>query len=675
MQALDHMLTPRSVAVVGASERRGSVGDQTVRQLIAGGFAGGVYPVNPRYESIAGLKSSPTIADIQEPVDVAVLAVSNAHLEGEVERAVSARARSLVIFASCHGTAADGSSLRQRITKIVDAAGIPVCGGNGMGLLNVEANLRLCGFFQPPGLKAGGISFLTHSGSLFSAMLHNQRDLGFGLVVSTGLEMNTRMSDYLRWVLHRESTRVIALFMETVRDPAAFESSLQLAADRQIPIVALKVGSSPRGRVAVATHSEAIAGEDAVYDALFDAYGVHRVDSMDEMLDTVELMSATRRLFPGGLGAVHDSGGERALLIDTAERAGVHLPAVGPTTAEALSQVLDPGLEPANPVDAWGTGRDAEEVFVGCLDALAADPAVGVVAFSVDLTEEEDAGSESGHSVARAAENTEKPMLVLAHVSSAVDRKQARYVRERGIPVLEGTETALRAIRHLMDRAERATWPEPEPRLSEHLTIEDRDPLRLLADYGIPFVETIRADDSSKAVRAAETIGYPVVLKTEGLAHKTEVDGVRLGLRNRDEVVAAYEDISTRLGPGTMVSRQADAGVEIGLGSITDLQFGPVVIVSAGGMLIETLADTVALLPPVDSFRARRAIESLDVAALLSGARGSAAADIEALAELVARFSELVADQSGVIDALELNPVIAGREAATAVDVLVKWAP
>jgi len=332
-------------------------------------------------------------------------------------------------------------------------------------------------------------------------------------------------------------------------------------------------------------------------------------------------------------------------------------------------------LEPENPVDAWGTGRDAEEVFVGCLDALAADPAVGVVAFSVDLTEEEDAGSESGHSVARAAENTEKPMLVLAHVSSAVDRKQARYVRERGIPVLEGTETALRAIRHLMDRAERATWPEPEPRLSEHLTIEDRDPLRLLADYGIPFVETIRADDSSKAVRAAETIGYPVVLKTEGLAHKTEVDGVRLGLRNRDEVVAAYEDISTRLGPGTMVSRQADAGVEIGLGSITDLQFGPVVIVSAGGMLIETLADTVALLPPVDSFRARRAIESLDVAALLSGARGSAAADIEALAELVARFSELVADQSGVIDALELNPVIAGREAATAVDVLVKWAP
>ncbi|HEX6287187.1 MAG TPA: CoA-binding protein, partial [Acidimicrobiia bacterium] len=154
------MLQPRSVAVVGASERRGSVGDQTVRQLISGGFEGPIYPVNPGYRTIAGLTSYPTIGDIGEPIDVAVLAVSNANLESEAERAVAAGARSLVIFASCHGRAADGSPLRERVTSIVNEAGIPVCGGNGMGLLNVEAGLRLCGFFQPPGLRSGGISFL-----------------------------------------------------------------------------------------------------------------------------------------------------------------------------------------------------------------------------------------------------------------------------------------------------------------------------------------------------------------------------------------------------------------------------------------------------------------------------------------------------------------------------------
>lgn len=673
MQTLDHMLTPRSVAVIGASERRGSVGDQTVRQLISGGFGGAIYPVNPGYETIAGLTSHPTIGEVNEPVDVAVLAVSNASLETEVQGAIAAGARSLVIFASCHGEAADGSPLRQRITQIVNESGIPVCGGNGMGLLNVEAGLRLCGFFQPPGLKSGGISFLTHSGSLFSAMLHNQRDLGFNLVVSTGLEMNTRMSDYLGWVLDRASTNAIALFMETVRDPAGFEKGLSLASDRQIPVVALKVGASKRARVAVATHSEAIAGEDAVYDALFDAYGVHRVHSMDEMLDTVELLASRPKLFPGGLGAVHDSGGERALLIDTADRLGVPLAAVSPATAEALSRILDPGLEPENPVDAWGTGRNAEDVFVACLDALATDSGVGVLAFSVDLTEEEDAASEYGLSVARAAKNTDKPMLVLTHVSSAVDREQARNLRESGIPVLEGTETALRAIRHLLDRVERASWPERAPRLTRPMRLQERDPLRLLESYGIPFAETVTATTEEEARNSAEAIGYPVVLKTAELAHKTEVDGVRLGIGDEAALSAAYEDISGRLGPTVTISRQVDRGVEIGLGSITDPQFGPVVVVSAGGTLIETLADTVALLPPFDARQARRAIDRLAVASLLSGVRGSPSADHEALAEVVARFSELVADQAGVIDSIELNPLIAGPGAATAVDVLVKW--
>ena len=675
MLALDHMLTPRSVAVVGASERRGSVGDQTVRQLISGGFPGLVYPVNPGYETIAGLRAYPTVNDIAEPVDVTVLAVSNTHLEGEVERAVAAGSRSLVIFASCHGTASDGSSLRRRITKLVNEAGIPVCGGNGMGLLNVESGLRLCGFYQPPDLRAGGISFLTHSGSLFSAMLHNQRDLGFNLVVSAGLEMNTSMSDYLTWVLELESTKVVALFLETIRDPAAFVSGLRMAADREVPVVALKVGASRRGRVAVATHSEAIAGEDAVYDALFDEHGVHRVHSMDEMLDTVELMATTPKTFPGGLGAVHDSGGERALLIDTADRVGVPLPAVAPTTMEALARVLDPGLEPENPVDAWGTGRDAQDIFVACLDALASDPEVGVLAFSVDLTEEEDAGSEYGLAVARAADNTDKPMLVLTHVSSAVDRRQARSVRERGVPVLEGTETGLRAIRHLLDRAERASWPAKAPRITRRKqTIEGRDPLRLLASYGIPFAETHHASEQGEACRVAETLGYPVVLKTAGLAHKTEVDGVRLGLMDSPAVVAAYHDLSDRLGPEVTVSRQIDAGVEIGVGSMTDPQFGPVVVISAGGVLIEAFGDSIAVVPPVDGNGAHRALGRLGVAKLLSGVRGREPADVDALGELVARFSELVVDQAGVIDSIDLNPVIAGPSGAVAVDVVVKWA-
>lgn len=666
------MLQAGSVAIVGASERTGSVGEQTLRQLRNGGFEGEIHPVNPGYETLLGLTCHPDISSVDSPVDLAVLAVGNAHLESETQKALDAGARSLAIFASCHGLAADGTTpLRQRITELASQAGAPICGGNGMGFVNVERRLRVCGFYQPDVLVPGGIAFLSHSGSLFSAMLHNRRSLAFNLVVSTGLELNTRMSDYLAWALDLESTRVVALFMETIRDPAGFTKALAIAADRQVPVVALKVGASTRGREAVATHSEAIAGDDAVYEALFDSYGVHRVLTMDEMADTVELMSSSRRPVPGGLGAVHDSGGERALLIDTADRVGVPLPDLAPTTVDTLTELLDPGLEPANPVDAWGTGRDARSVFVGCLDALAADPAIGVVAFSVDLTAEENLDEAYGVAALEAAEHTVKPVVVLAHVATTVDQKQANVVRNGGVPVLQGTETGLRAIGHLIERAERLSGPEPEGRRTVPVTsAEGTEISHLLRSYGIAMARTIAVSGIDEAIAAGESLGYPVVLKTTGSAHKSDVGGVVLGIADESTLSRAYLEMAARLGPAATVSEEVAPGVEVGLGMVTDPQFGPVILVSAGGTLIEILRDRVALLPPIDGFRVRRAVARLGVFPILQGVRGREPANVDSLVDTVVRFSELAADCAGVISSLDLNPVIVGRDRAVAVDVL-----
>lgn len=665
------MLQAGSVAIVGASGRAGSVGEQTLRQLRNGGFEGEVYPVNPGYETLLGLPCHPDIASVGHPVDLAVLAVGNTHLESETQKALAAGARSLAIFASCHGLAADGiTPLRQRITDLARQAGAPICGGNGMGFVNVEQRLRVCGFYQPEVLVPGGISFLSHSGSLFSAMLHNSRSLAFNLVVSTGLELNTRMSDYLAWALELESTRVVAMFMETVRDPAGFTKALAIAADREIPIVALKVGASTRGHAAVATHSEAIAGDDAVYEALFDSYGVHRVLTMDEMADTVELMSTPRRPVPGGLGAVHDSGGERALLIDTADRVDVPLPDLDPSTVDTLTELLDPGLEPANPVDAWGTGREARSVFVGCLEALAGDPAIGVVAFSVDLTAEESLDDAYGVAALEAAENTHKPVVVLANVATTVDQKQAEVVRAGGVPVLQGTETGLRAIGHLIERAERLGWPDAEPRLTVPNSAHETEITDLLGHYGIATARTIAASGLDEAIAAGESLGYPVVLKTAGEAHKSDVGGVVVGIADEPALSRAYLEMTARLGPAVTVSEQIAPGVEIGLGMVTDPQFGPVVLVSAGGTLIELLQDRVALLPPIDGFRARRALARLGVFPILQGVRGSEPANIDSLVDTIVRFSELAADSAGIISSLDLNPVIVGSDRAVAVDVL-----
>jgi acyl-CoA synthetase (NDP forming) len=669
MHTLDHMLRAGSVAVIGASERPGSVGEQTLRQLQGGGFTGTIHPVNPGYETVLGLPCHPSIHDVGGPVDLAVLAVANARLEEETEKAIAAGAGALAIFASCHGEAADGSPLRDRIATLANEAGVPICGGNGMGFLNIEDGVRICGFHQPYDLEPGGVTFLSHSGSLFSAMLHNRRGLRFNLVVSTGLELNTRMSDYMDWALARESTTVLTLFLETIRDPEGFRKALGVAQDRGVPVVSLKVGSSQRGREAVATHSEAIAGDDAVYEALFDAHGVHRVTTMDELVDTAELFAAGRRPHRGGLGAVHDSGGERALLIDNAERVGVPLPSLGPETVATLTDLLDPGLEAQNPVDAWGTGRDAKEVFSECLAALARDPAIGVVAFSVDLTAEENPDDGYGSAVLDAAKTTDKPFAVLANIATTVDPAQADVIRAGGIPVLQGTETGLRAIGHLLDRAERLEWPAQQERLSPPWPGPTGDHA-LLGHYGIPTPRTIGAIDVDEVLEAARIIGYPVVLKTTAAAHKTEVGGVVVGIEGAEHLAVAYEDMSRRLGPEVAVSQQIPAGVEIALGMVDDPQFGPVVLVSAGGTLIEMLRDRVALLPPVDRFRATRAIERLAVVKLLSGYRGSAPADVSALAEVVARFSELVADTAGIFASVDLNPVIVGPDSAVAVDFL-----
>ncbi len=679
MMSLDPLLRPRSVAVVGASERAGSVGDQTIKQLLGGRFSGDVFAVNPRYEKIHGLRALSSMEALESPVDLAVLAVGNDQLEAEMEKAIGIGARSVAIFASCHGEARSGGSLRERLRALADDAGIPICGGNGMGFVNVEDRTRVCGFYQPPNLTPGGVTFLTHSGSLFSAMLHNRRGIRFNLVVSTGLEINTAMDAYMRWALALDSTRVLALFLETIRDPDGFSEALGEAARRDIPVVALKIGASQRGGEAVRTHSEGLAGDDAVYEALFEAHGVHRVVGMDEMADTVELFGAGRSATGSGLGAVHDSGGERALVIDTADRVGVPIPEIGRVTSDRLARTLDPGLEPANPVDAWGTGRDSEAVFVECLLALADDPAIGALVLCVDLTPEEEPDEAYSRAALTVSESTAKPVAVLCNMATTVDPIQAGFLRDRGVPVLEGTENGLRAIKHLLDRHQRSSLPALGERLTSvavDTTVDfegEAAGLALLAAYGISTPSVTVAHDQAGVLAAADERGYPLVLKTaEPIDHKTDVGGVVVGIADEAAALAAYADLSSRLGPRVMVSEQVPSGVEIGLGMVTDEQFGPVILISAGGTLIELLSDRAALLPPVDKVRALRALDRIQIRPLLDGYRHYPPADLDALAELISRFSELASDSAGIIDSIDVNPVIAGPQGSVAVDALIR---
>jgi acyl-CoA synthetase (NDP forming) len=688
--ALQAMLEARTVAVVGASARHGSFGYELLNQLRAGGFEGTIYPVNPRYAEIDGMPCLPSMADVPEPVDLAILGVGNTSLEATLRAAGESGARSALICASGHAIdGADGSPLPERLQAIARQHGMAICGGNGMGFINLEHRLRATGYSQDPNLLPGPVTFLTQSGSSFSALLRNRRGIRFNLAVSGGDELVTTMAAYLEYALGLESTRVVAIFMEAIRAPGRFRRALELAAVREIPIVVLKVGHGEFARRMVTAHSGAIAGEDAAYEALFEHTGVLRVQGLDELADTVELLCAGRPASPGGLASVHDSGGERTHLIDVAATYGVALASISEATQRQLATILGPGLPPVNPLDAWDISGTAYNVFTGCLQALHDDPDTAAVALAVDLVADEREDEYPAIALRTAAEST-KPFAVLGNLRSAIDPVKARALRDAGVPVLEGTETAIRAIGHLFERRDfrirrlaDAAPPRVDSRRAQHWRGRIRSGLvtevaamELLAAYGIPTVRCLEADSLEAAVEAAATIGWPVVLKTAapGIAHKTERDGVRLNLADEAALRRAYLDIAAGLGARMTVAamvRPATGDVEMHLGVTVDDQFGPLVVVAAGGLLVETHGDRSVAIPPINSDRAQALIDRLRVSRVLDGLRGRPPVDRGAIANALSALSHLAFELGEVLEAIDINPLIAGPYGCIAVDALV----
>jgi acetate---CoA ligase (ADP-forming) len=684
-EALRAMLEARSVAMVGASPRFDTPGNYMVKQLVIGGFSGEVAAVNPRYDEVEGIACFPGLDELPFVPDLVLLAVGNRRLERQMEEAARCGARGVVVFASGLEDPPDDPPLTERLRNIAAEAGMAVCGANCMGFADIERGLRALAYEERADLEPGNVAWISHSGSAFSALLHAERGIRFNLAVSTGQELTTTMADYMLYALERESTRVISLFLETVRDPERFRLALETAAGRDVPVVALKVGRTPTSRRLVTAHSGALAGDDAAYEALFDAYGVARVGSLNEMADLLELLGAERRAAPGGLAAILDSGGERAHLVDAAADLEVPLARPSVETLKDVAARLEPGLPAVNPLDAWATDKAPYNIFVDCSRHLADDPDTGAFAYVVDLHSDR---AERGHAWAaeRVWASTQKPFAVVCGVSSAIQDSAAARLRSSGIPVLEDVTSGLRAFVHLFERRDARELPslippDPVPRetirrwrevLSTGEDLGEARALEMLADYGVPVARSTAATGLQDVLAAARRLGYPVALKTVAASHKTELDGVTLGIRDEVALATAYREMSSRLGPSVTVQEMVEPGVEMALGVVHDLQFGPLVMVAAGGVLIEALGDRRLALPPLDEARASKLIDRLDVRPLLDGVRGAPPVDVNALARALSRLSLLARDLGDLIGALDVNPVIVGPRGSVAVDALVE---
>ena len=679
---LDPLLKPRSVAIVGASDKPDSNGFAMQAMAAVDGYAGAVYPVNPRLEKLGGRDCYASLHDLPEVPDHVIIGVASARVEAVLDQAIALGVPSASIFASCYLDRDAVPRLPQRIAEKAKSAGLSLCGANCMGHYVPQIGLRVASMPSPPGLRPGGIAWIAQSGSTFGALAHNDRRLGFSLCVSTGMELVTTVADYMDWALAQPETRVIGLFLETVRAPERFIAVLQKAREAGVPVVVLKVGRTEVSAKMAVSHTGAIAGNDAAYQAVFRKYGVSVVEDMDEMAATLALFDSDRKVPAGGLGVVSDSGGEREMIVDLADDLGITFPALQAKTCAKIAAQLEPGLHPENPLDAYGTNTDLVRRYSAMTADLINDPAVAMGFFMSDPRDGYRYAEEYSDAVLMAAGMTDKPLALVSNYAMVDDREIAQKLLTAAVPLLRGTRNALKAARHLMTYRDFLAVPFSEDGacdddfgwrdvLSAKGHLSETEGLRMLGDFGIASPTHVQIESVSEITGAAAGLRFPVVLKTaEDHAHKSDVGGVVLNLPDTDAVEAAYLAMSVKLGPKALVAEMAPKGIELALGSVWDDSFGPVIVLSAGGVLVEYLDDSIAALAPVSEPEALQLLKALKCHRLLQGVRGAKPADVADAARQIAAFSRMIAALGPACAESDINPLICTDIGASALDCL-----
>jgi len=678
---------PRSVAVVGASRDPSKVGGSVLANLRAAGFEGRIVPINARAETVQGLPAAPSLLAVEGPVDLAVIAVpAPAVLPTLKECAAKGVGGAIVISAGFREAGPEGRAREAELCAWLREQPLRVLGPNCLGWIRPSRRLNVT--FAPGMPLPGGIAFVSHSGALATGILDWARDrrLGFSLFASLGNQVDLTEADLLDAVAADPETRVIVGYVEGVADGRRFFQALRAAAVVK-PVVLLKAGRSTEGARAVSSHTGALAGSDRAFDAAVRQAGAVRVRTVEELFDLARGLASQPRPAGRRLLVVTNGGGLGIVATDAARDAGLTVAPLDAAAQQRLRAVLPDTASVANPVDLVG---DADAARYG--NAFAA---VGVTtdAALVILTPQ---AATDALGVARAvlAATRGWPIpLTAAFVGGARVAAGVRALEEAGVPCYPFPEPAVATLAGMALVAERQgahTPAAPAPaRPAEgvrHVSALRRAGARrlgwleiapLLAAYGIPAAAAELAPTPEAAGAAAERLGGPVALKvvSPDISHKTDVGGVRLGLRSPAEAAAAAAEMLARVRAarpgavvaGVLVQTMAPAGKELVLGVVRDAQFGPLVLVGFGGIYVEVLDDTATRLAPVTREDALEMLDELRMAPVLRGVRGEAAVDRAALAETIARFSRLAVDFPELVE-IEVNPLVATASGAVAVD-------
>ena len=679
--SLQPFFEPRSVAVVGASARRGSIGGELFRNILDADFAGAAYPVNRGGEPVAGVRAFGAVGAIPDGIDLAVIALPGALVLAAAAEALDAGVRALcVISAGFAETGAEGQARQDELLALVRAHGARLVGPNCLGF--ASSAVRLNATFAPRAFPAGPIGFSSQSGALGLAVLERAEAAGLGLsaFVSIGNKADVSSNDLLEWWEDDERTTLVMLYLESFGNPRAFARIARRVA-RTKPILAMKSGTSRAGMKAASSHTAALAGSEAAVDALFRQAGVIRTGTLDELVDVASLLSAQPVPHGRRVAILTNAGGLGILCADACDGAGLELSALADATRERLAQVLPAEASLGNPVDMLGGAT--ERSYRDALPIVLEDPSVDAVIVLFVPVVGVDEGA-VGAAISRgAAAAGEKPVLC-TFLSARGAPPELRAAAN--VPSFSYPEAAARALGRAAERGEwlhrpAGTLPRPSVDaptatrvIEDALTDREEawlDPAQtraLLDAYGIPLVPERVAATTEDAATAAREVGFPVVVKTAAAgAHKTESGGVALNLTDEAAVRAAAE----RIGLPVLVQPMVRGGAELLAGVVQDPVFGPLVAFGPGGVFAELIGQAQFQLAPLTDLDARELVRSGKAGRLVAGFRGHAPADENALIDLLERLSVL-ADAHSEIAELDLNPVLALPDGAVAVDTRIR---
>jgi len=683
---LDAIFYPKSIAVVGASTRQGTVGNDIFRNLLFAEFNGPVYPVNPKSSNVLGVHAYPTIADIPWPVDLAVMIIPSGAVMDTVDQALAKGVKAFVVIsAGFKETGPEGAKLEQDLCAKVRAAGVPLVGPNCLGVINTDATVRMNAAFGRKMPEAGNLAFLSQSGALCTSVLDyaEERKMGFSKFISFGNKADVNEIDLLEYLAHDEKTSVIAMYLEDVTNGRRFiETVHKIFWETNKPMLCLKSGRTPEGAKAVSSHTGSLAGSDSVYDALLIQSGVQRVDTIAELFDYAALY--TTQPLPKGnrVAIITNAGGPGIMATDAAVRHGLQLAEVSDATREKLRPALPPTASLRNPIDVIGDAR--ADRYKAAVRTVLEDENVdmGIVILTPQsMTDIEG----SAAIVPEAVKGINKP-VVCSFMGARDVAPGVEILRKAGIPNYPFPEDGVKSLAaadrlvslHEIPRREMPVFNDLQvdkahelirqllgSQKERYLTQAECRPI--LECYKLPLLGSGVAQSAEEAGAIAQKFGKPVVMKvmSADVVHKFDAGGVLLNITGRDEARAAYDKIYRNVEAhvpgakiqGILIEEMAGKGVEVILGASRDPRFGPLMMFGLGGTLVEVLKDVSFRLAPMWRISAEKMVQQIRAFKVLDGFRGTPPSDIEAIVDTLLRLSTLVCNHPEISE-LDINPLI-----------------